>query len=359
MAYPIEKKLVIAIASSALFDLAESDKVYRQRGVDAYRRYQRKNENVILEPGVAFALVRRLLRLNKGLNEVDAPVEVVLLSRNDPDTGLRVFNSIEKHRLGISRAVFVNGSNPFRYMNALNACLFLSANVADVRDAVERGLPAGRVFPTSFTDDEEDLEVRIAFDFDGVVADDTAEVVYKKKGLRAFRQSEVAHAMKPLRQGPLARFFREISFLQRAERRKKKIKGRSTPRLRTAIVTARNAPAHKRVVTTLRDWGIEVDEVFFLGGIAKHRLLDEFKPHIFFDDQVKHIRGVAGATPSAHVPFGVANKVSSELVEEPHAERAWLKKRKTPMLFKTQPNSRVARKKTSLVGHRRTKKGVQ
>jgi 5'-nucleotidase len=358
MAYPIEKKLVIAIASSALFDLAESDKIYRQKGLDAYRRYQRRNENVIFQPGVAFALVRRLLRLNEGLNEVDAPIEVVLLSRNDPDTGLRVFNSIEKHRLGISRAVFVNGSNPFRYMNALNASLFLSANVADVRDAVERGLPAGRVFPTSFTDEDEDLEVRIAFDFDGVVADDTAEAVYKKKGLRAFRQSEVVHAMKPLREGPLARFFREISLLQRAERRKKNIK-RSTPRLRTAIITARNAPAHKRVVATLRDWGIEVDEVFFLGGIAKHRLLEEFKPHIFFDDQVKHIRGVAGATPSAHVPFGIANKPSPELVEEPHAEPVWVNKRKEPLFSRTRPNSKAALKNKSFVRHRRANKEVQ
>jgi 5'-nucleotidase len=328
LAYPIEKKLVIAVASSALFDLSESDKVYREKGVEAYRSYQRKKENTTLRPGVAFPLVRRMLRLNEGFKEADAPVEVVLLSRNDPDTGLRVVNSIEKHKLTMSRAIFVSGSNPFRYMNALNASLFLSANVADVRNAVGKGLPAGRVFPTTFADSDDDQELRIAFDFDGVVADDSSEAVYKKKGLRAFQQSEVAHAMEPLREGPLARFFREISRLQRLEREKKKRDGAYVPRLRTAIVTARNAPAHKRVVATLRSWGIEVDEVFFLGGIAKNRVLEEFKPHIFFDDQVQHIEGVAGATPSAHVPFGVANEPGPELVDTPHAESVWLKKRR-------------------------------
>ena len=195
MAYPIEKKLVIAVASSALFDLSDSDKVYREKGVDAYRKYQRRKENSILKPGVAFPLVRRLLSLNVGSDPTDAPVEVVLLSRNDPDTGLRVVNSIEKHGLKMSRAVFVSGGNPFQYMNALNASLFLSANAVDVRKAVDDGLPAGRVFPTTFTDSEDDAELRVAFDFDGVVGDDASEAVYKKKGLGAFQKSEVLHAL--------------------------------------------------------------------------------------------------------------------------------------------------------------------
>jgi 5'-nucleotidase len=325
VAYPINKKLVIAVASSALFDLSESDKVYREHGVDAYRRHQRKKEDATLKPGVAFPLVRRLLRLNDGLKPNDAPVEVVLLSKNDPDTGLRVFNSIEKHNLAISRAVFVSGGDPFRYLNAFNASLFLSANVKDVRNAVKDGLPAGRVFPTQFTDDAEDPELRVAFDFDGVLADDSSEAVYKKKGLKAFLKSEVRQALQPVREGPLARFFREISTLQKFERAKKKKDHDYCPRLRTAIVTARSAPAHKRVVTTLRDWGIDVDEAFFLGGIAKNRVLEEFKPHIFFDDQLKHITGLAGATPSAHVPFGVANEASPELRQTRHAETVWAK----------------------------------
>lgn len=310
MAYPIEKKLVVGVASSALFDLSDSDKVYREKGVDEYRKYQRKKENATLRPGVAFPLVRRLLRLNEGFSAADAPVEVVLLSRNDPDTGLRVVNSIEQHGLKMSRAIFVSGGNPFRYMNAMNASLFLSANADDVRRAVETGLPAGCVFPTTFADSEDDKELRVAFDFDGVVGDDASEAVYKTKGLSAFQQSEIQNAMRPVREGPLGRFFREVSKLQRLERKKMKEDSAYVPRLRTALVTARDAPAHKRVVSTLRSWGIEVDEVFFLGGIAKDRVLRVFKPHIFFDDQLAHITGAAEATPSAHVPFGVANEPS-------------------------------------------------
>lgn len=326
MAYPIEKKLVIAVASSALFDLTDSDRVFKEQGLEAYRAYQRKKEHSKLNPGVAFPLVRRLLSLNDGYKENDAPVEVVLLSKNDPDSGLRVVNSIEKHGLAMSRAVFVNGGNPFRYMNALNASLFLSASIKDVRNAVARGLPAGRVFPTTFTDTEDDVELRIAFDFDGVLADDSSERVYKRSGLRAFHKREVVRALEPLREGPLARFFREISRLQSFERLKSRKSKHYEPRLRTAIVTARNAPAHKRVVATLRSWGIEVDEVFFLGGIAKSRILEEFKPHIFFDDQVGHIKGAAGATPSAHVPFGIANEPSPELVKSAFAETVWVDK---------------------------------
>jgi 5'-nucleotidase len=330
MAYPIDKKLVIAVASSALFDLSESEKVFRQDGLDEYRRHQRKNENATLAPGVAFPLVVRLLRLNDGLAPEDAPVEVVLLSKNDPDTGLRVFNSIEKHNLAISRAAFVNGGNPFRYMNTFNACLFLSANEVDVRNAVKGGLPAGRVFPTEFADDQKDPELRIAFDFDGVIADDSPEKVFKKNGLNAFLESEVQQALKPLKEGPLARFFREISNLQKFERHRKQKDPTYSPRLRTVIITARNAPAHKRVVATLRKWGIEVDEVFFLGGIAKNRAVQEVKPHIFFDDQLQHIKGVAGVTPSAHVPFGVANEPSPDIAETAYAEGVWTKKRQMP-----------------------------
>ncbi|TXF13828.1 5'-nucleotidase [Pelomicrobium methylotrophicum] len=319
MAYAIDQKLVIAVASSALFDLTESDRVFRERGLEEYRKYQRENENVPLGPGVAFPLVKRILRLNhKG--EDDRPVEVVLLSRNDPDTGLRVFKSIEHHGLDISRAAFVNGGNPFRYMNSFNASLFLSANPEDVRKAVERGLPAGRVFPTKFTDREEDVELRIAFDFDGVVVDDSAEAVFKKDGLEAFQNAERSGAGKPLEKGPLARFFHEIARLQQLEKKRQSRDSAYTPRLRTAIVTARSAPAHERVVTTLRAWEIEVDEVFFLGGIDKSRVLKEFQPHIFFDDQLAHIEGVAGVTPSVHVPFGIGNEPTPELVEEAFRE---------------------------------------
>jgi 5'-nucleotidase len=298
-------RLVVAVASSALFDLSASDKVFREEGEEAYRRHQRENEENVLAPGVAFPLVRRLLSLN-GAAPDEQFVEIVLLSRNDPDTGLRVFNSIEHHRLAISRAAFVKGRNPHLYMSAFNASLFLSANFEDVRSAVEAGLPAGQVFPTSFIDDEEP-ELRIAFDFDGIIADDSAEAVYRRSGLEGFLTSERDLALEPLSAGPLQRFCAEVSGVQNRERARQHRDPTYRPRLRVASVTARNAPAHKRVITTLRQWGIQVDEAFFLGGIEKVAIMRTFRPHIFFDDQLTHIEGTSDATPSVHVPFGIAN----------------------------------------------------
>lgn len=308
MPVSLHDRLVVAVASSALFDLAASDRVFREEGEEAYRRYQREHENQVLTPGVAFPLVRRLLALN-GEGASEQLVEVVLLSRNDPDTGLRVFNSIEHHRLTISRAAFVKGRNPHLYMSAFNASLFLSANAEDVRSAVAEGLPAGQVFPTAFVDDEEP-ELRIAFDFDGIVADDSAEAVFKAGGLADFHSSERERALEPLKAGPLQRFFAEVAGLQAKERARQAVDPAYHPRLRIAIVTARNAPAHKRVITTLREWGIQVDEAFFLGGVEKADILRTFQPHIFFDDQLTHIEGASHVTPSVHVPFGVANVVA-------------------------------------------------
>jgi 5'-nucleotidase len=299
-------RLVVAVASSALFDLAESDRVFRDSGEEAYRAYQRKHENDLLAPGVAFPLIRRLLGLN-GPGDAEQFVEVALLSRNDPDTGLRVFNSIERHGLPISRAAFVKGRNPYVYMAAFNACLFLSADADDVRRAIGMGLPAGQVFPTAFVDDEGEPELRIAFDFDGIIADDRAEEIFKKGGLASFHSSERELAAEPHGAGPLQRFFSEISKLQRKDLARQESDPTYQPRLRVAIVTARNAPAHTRVVTTLRDWGIQVDEAFFLGGVEKAEILRAYRPHIFFDDQLTHIEGAAQVAPSVHVPFGVAN----------------------------------------------------
>ncbi len=314
MAYSVDDKLVIAIASSALFDLSESDRVYRELGLEAYRLYQREHENDVLAPGVAFPLIKRLLALN-GADEADRVVDVILLSRNDPDTGLRVFRSIEHHGLDIRRAAFVNGRDPFRYLGAFNAGLFLSANPEDVRHAIARGAPAGRVFPTKFIDDDSEEELRIAFDFDGVLADDSAEAVFKAGGLAEFHKAEREKAAIPLPVGPLHRFFLEIAKLQQRELHRKLAATSYEPRIRIAIVTARYVPAHERVVTSLRKWGIQADEVFFLGGIEKVRVLREFRPHIFFDDQLGHIEGVAGIAPSAHVPFGVANQTAGEIAE--------------------------------------------
>ena len=272
MPYPIDEKLVIAVASSALFDLSESDRVYRESGLEAYRAYQRQHENDILASGVAFPLIKRLLSLHRP-DETDHPVDVILLFRNDPDTGLRVFKSIEHHGLNITRAAFVNGRNPFRYLNAFNACLFLSANPYDVRSAIMSGAPAGRVFPTEFVDDASESELRIAFDFDGVIADDSAEAIFNADGLAGFLKAEREKAAVPLPVGPLHRFFSEVAKLQQREITRKATDPKYQPRIRIAIVTARNAPAHERIVTSLRNWGIQVDEVFFLGGINKTRVL--------------------------------------------------------------------------------------
>lgn len=297
---------MVAVASSALFDLEESDRVFRERKEEAYRQYQREHEDDVLTPGVAFPLIRRLLSLN-GEADDEQFVEVVLLSRNDPDTGLRVFNSIEQHQLPISRAAFVKGRNPYVYMDAFNACLFLSADAEDVRRAIAMGLPAGQVFPTAFVDDEADPELRIAFDFDGIIADDSAEAIFKKHGMESFRSSEREHAAEPHQAGPLQRFFTEVAALQRKDLARQEKDPDYQPRLRVAIVTARNAPAHTRVITTLREWGIQVDEAFFLGGLEKAEILRAYRPHIYFDDQLTHVQGAAQIAPSVHVPFGVAN----------------------------------------------------
>lgn len=307
MPYSLDDKLVIAVASSALFDLTESDRVYHERGVAEYRQFQRDHEKDVLNPGVAFSLIKRLLALN-GPIDADRAVEVILLSRNDPDTGLRVFNSIEHHRLDITRAVFVNGRDPFRYLGAFNAALFLSANPDDVRNAIMRGAPAGRVFPTQFVDDASEPELRIAFDFDGVIADDSAEAVFKGRGLEEFMRAEREQVAVPHRMGPLHRFFAEVAKLQAHELARKAADPGYEARIRIAIVTARNAPAHERVVTSLRDWGIQVDEAFFLGGIEKAKVLEVFKPHIFFDDQVSHIEGTARIAPPLTCLSGLQTK---------------------------------------------------
>jgi 5'-nucleotidase len=313
MAFSLQHKLVIAVASSALFDLTESHSVYLTKGVNEYRQFQRDHENNVLAPGVAFGLIRRLLSLN-GDSEADRVVEVILLSRNDPDTGLRVLNSMKPHGLDITRAVFVSGRDPYIYLNAFGASLFLSANEDDVKNAINQKAPAGRVFPTEFRDDNEP-ELRVAFDFDGVITDDSAEAIFKSGGLAAFQQMEIENATVVHPLGPLFPFFAKLAELHERETEKKEKDRNYKRRLRIAIVTARNAPAHERVVRSLRAWGINVDEAFFLGGIDKARVLEVYRPHIFFDDQIGHIEGAARVAPCAHVPFGIANEAAKKLQE--------------------------------------------
>ncbi len=306
MPFPIEQKLVIAVASSALFQLDAADAVYREQGVRAYRDYQLAHENDVLSPGIAFPFVRRFLELNQVFPD-NQPAEVVLLSRNDSDTGMRVFNSIEHYGLGIIRAAFTRGNSPFRYIPAYNVSLFLSANFADVAEALAKGYPAGVVLPSAASDDTADDELRVAFDFDGVIADDSAEQVYQRDGIEAFHEQEAREGDRAIAPGPLTDLFRKLGDLRKLEDAREEADPHYRRFLRTAIITARSAPAHKRVVTMLRKWNISVDETHFLGGMDKGRILQTWRPHIFFDDQQHpHLDAAKDFTPSVHIPFGVA-----------------------------------------------------
>jgi len=264
----------------------------------------------ILAPGNAFWFVRRFLSLNRNYPRGEGPVEVVLLSRNDPEAGIRVFRSIRRHGLDIVRAAFLDGRSPYPYISAFGASLFLSANPEDVRSAVDAGLPAGLIVSAGFGEDAEG-ELRVAFDFDGVIANDEAERVYRSAGgLDAFVDSEARKAQTPLDPGPMKSFFEKLAALQEHQRQDGLEKGTA---VRTAIITARNAPAHERVINTLRSWGIYTDEIFFLGGIEKRRILEVFKPHLFFDDQRAHFEDAGPMAACVHVPFGIANQVKHAL----------------------------------------------
>jgi 5'-nucleotidase len=311
MPYPIDKKFVIAVSSSALFDLGESDRIFREQGPVAYKSYQEQNRNEILGKGVAFPFIRRFLNINARFG-AEQPVEVVLLSRNSAATGRRVFRSIRHHGLDISRAAFTEGKSPYPYIPAFNAALFLSANEHDVQKAVAACYPAGTVLPSAVFDDPDDEELRVAFDFDGVLADDEAETVYRNGQLQQFIQHEQDHSHIPHNPGPLADLFRKLAFMQKLEDRAMEQDRNYKRILRTAIVTARNAPAHERVVTTLESWGVSANETFFLGGMSKERILTVFKPHIFFDDQKSHLSTSGKDIPMVHIPFGIANRVKSE-----------------------------------------------
>lgn len=307
MPFPIEQKLVIAVASSALFDLAESDRVFREEGALAYKTFQERHLDVPLEKGVAFPFVRRFLSINDQLPE-KRPVEVVLLSRNSAMTGKRVFRSIQHHGLDISRAAFLEGKPPYHYIPAFNASLFLSGNETDVSEANDAGHPAGTVLPATVTDDPMDGELRIAFDFDGVIADDASERVFKGGELGDFHQHEMEQAAIPHSAGPLADLFRKLAVIQQIEDEASTADPSYRRVVRTAIVTARSAPSHERAINTLEQWGVSANETYFLGGMRKERILQVLQPHIFFDDQRTHLTGAEAGIPMAHIPFGIANK---------------------------------------------------
>ncbi|GGE72903.1 5'-nucleotidase [Massilia psychrophila] len=308
MPFQIEHKLVIGVASSALFDLTGSHQVYLDSGPDEYRNFQERNLDVTLGKGVAFPFIRRFLSINKCFPR-QCPVEVVLFSRNSPETGLRVMRSIAHYGLDISRAAFMTGTAPYPYLPAFNTSLFLSANEDDVTAAIAANYPAGLVLPSRIVDDDDDVELRVAFDFDGVIADDEAESVFKQNGLDEFHAHEAKHVARPHQPGPLADMFQKLALMQRMEERMARRDSSYRKVLRIAIITARSAPSHERVVTTLKSWGVSANETFFLGGMDKARVLAVFKPHIFFDDQLTHLTSSPDATiPMVHVPFGIANR---------------------------------------------------
>src|SRR4051794_32820791 len=291
-------KLVVAISSRALFDLTESHRVYTEQGVEAYHRYQIEHEDELLLPGPAFSLVRKLLRLNRPDKQY---VEVILLSRNSADTGLRVFNAIKHYGLDISRAAFTKGEPTSRYVPAFGAHLFLSADTDDVRRALDDGYAAATIFPTTVRNVS--AELRIAFDGDAVLFSDEAERVYQARGLAAFAQSETDAAMRPLSGGPFKEFLAGLHRIQADFPEDK------SP-IRTALVTARSAPAHERVIRTLRAWNIRIDEALFLGGLDKGEFLRAFGADIYFDDQRSHVESAMKHVAACHVPHGVVNETS-------------------------------------------------
>lgn len=300
MSVDLKDKLVVAISSRALFDLDASHEIFEKEGIDAYCRYQIEHEDEILSPGTAFPLAKKLLALND-INPDHPLVEIILLSRNSADTGLRVFNSVEHHGLKITRAAFTGGESPYGYVSAFGAHLFLSTNIEDVRKALDAGLAAATILPGSGSINQQDKELRLAFDGDAVLFSDEAEKIFKQDGLKAFTESEVAAEQTPLSGGPFKNFLAALHGIQSA------YPADESP-IRTALVTARAAPTHKRAILTLRAWGIRIDEALFLGGMDKGEFLRTFGADIFFDDQRHHCESASQHVATGHVPHGVANK---------------------------------------------------
>lgn len=294
------RKLVLAISSRALFDLSDSHSVFEAEGLEAYSRYQIEHENDVLKPGDAFSIVKKLLRLNELLGG-EPRVEVILLSRNSGDTGLRVFNSIEHYGLSISRAAFCGGESPYRYVAPFGCHLFLSTHADDVRHALDHGIAAATLMPSQSVAEHGD-QLRFAFDGDAVLFSDESERIYKQQGLQAFAANERAAAKTPLSGGPFKAFLSALQSLQKEF-------GDDQMPIRTALVTARSAPAHERVIRTLRAWGVRIDESLFLGGMDKGAFLKAYGADVFFDDQKSHCESARSHVATGHVPHGIANEL--------------------------------------------------
>ncbi len=291
-------KLKIAIGSRALFQLEKENAIFEEEGIPAYEKYQRAHEEEVLLPGAGFRLIRALLQLNETADSAQ-PVEILIASRNSADTGTRVFRSLEHYGMDVTRGIFTSGAGLAPYLKAFDIDLFLTANPADAQAAIDCGIPAATIVTdhaNRYDPDDELHEIRIAFDGDAVLFSDEAEAVFKKEGLGAFTAREKALADQPLPEGPFAKFLRALNRLQND--------GYPGPvSIRTALVTSRNAPAHQRVISTLRAWNVRIDESFFLGGLPKTEILRAFGAHIFFDDQKIYTEAAANAVPSAKVPY--------------------------------------------------------
>lgn len=303
--HKFENCLVVGISSRALFDLEEENQIFNEQGVDAYTRYQIEHENDLLKPGTGFALIKALLKLNQ-IGSAERKTEIIVMSRNNADSSLRIFNSIKHYHLDITRAALVSGALLSPYLEAFNTDLFLSANEEDVQEAINAGVAAGIIYTQHLAYDEatEIDQIRIAFDGDAVLFSDESEQIYKSQGIEAFQANEIKNAKNPLPEGPFAKFLKTLSAIQQAF-------DKSRAPIRTALVTARNAPAHERVIRTLRAWDVRIDEAFFLGGMSKKEVLKAFGAHIYFDDQAIHTDATAEFVPSARVPYK-NNEVNKE-----------------------------------------------
>ena len=297
MAYDLTEPLVIGISSRALFDLEKENEIFNKEGLEAYAAYQIAHETEILPKGPAFALVEAFLNLNKLQDK--RLVEVIIMSRNSPDTSLRIIHSIEHYGLDIERAAFVGGADIARYLDAFKTDLFLSANGTDVKQAVDSGIAAGMILTGNVPDKSGQAldPIRIAFDGDAVLFSADSERIYQQKGIDAFYHYERTKANIPMQKGPFAPFLQTLAHIQDL------FAGQEQVPIRTALVTARSTPGHERAIKTLRSWGVRVDEAFFLGGVPKKEVLKAFGAHIFFDDQRRHAEPAAEHMAAAVVPY--------------------------------------------------------
>lgn len=323
MPLDLSDTLVVGISATALFHLEEADRVFNEKrledpdtSIEAYRSYMLEREHILLEPGAGFPLIRALLSLNRYQVEGEPPlVEVVIMSRNSPETGLRVLQTIKALDLKVSRSAFTAGESVVDYLEAFDVDLFLTTSVDDAQKVIDSRACAAAILHRRPENDSEipEGQVRIAFDGDAVLFDDSSELVFKNSGLTAFQQSEDLNQNIPLKEGPYALFLKKLSRLQE----RLPIRVEFSP-VRIALVTARSSPADVRVIKTLREWGVYVDEAFFLGGIGKSRVLKAFRPHIFFDDQDVHLEPASKIVPSGKVPY----RSDSPLRKTADAQRA-------------------------------------